>query len=266
MRSFSAAILVPAVLLDVWLGGVWFKLFAALVAILMAYEWTVIAHERSSAQFALHAAAGLCGAFLPADIGPAGAIIGVLVLAAFSILILGFQGRSRNPWTMLGVLYVGFSSTALVQIRGDGEFGVYALVWILVIVWAADSFAYFFGRTLGGPKLAPVVSPNKTWAGLLGAMAGAAVASMVFCAVTEIGSIVFMALFAGGLAIVEQGGDLFKSAFKRHYGVKDTGRLIPGHGGVIDRVDGLVAVAMISALIGVLRAGPEATGRGLLVW
>jgi phosphatidate cytidylyltransferase len=97
-------------------------------------------------------------------------------------------------------------------------------------------------------------------------MAGAAVASMVFCAVTEIGSIVFMALFAGGLAIVEQGGDLFKSAFKRHYGVKDTGRLIPGHGGVIDRVDGLVAVAMISALIGVLRAGPEATGRGLLVW
>jgi phosphatidate cytidylyltransferase len=136
----------------------------------------------------------------------------------------------------------------------------------MVTVWSADSLAYFAGRIIGGPKLAPVISPKKTWAGLGGAVAGSALASLAFALIAGLPGLFLLAFLAGLLAIVEQAGDLFKSAMKRHYGVKDSGRLIPGHGGVIDRVDGLVAVAMAAALIGLSRGGMEATGAGLLVW
>ena len=266
VRALSAAVLIPAVLLDVWLGGVWFRLFAALIGVLMAYEWTVLAHRSSSAQFALHAAAGMCAAFLPLEIGLPGAIIGIVLLAAASILLIKFQGGERIIWTLAGVPYVGFSVLALVLLRTDPDYGVFAVVWVLVIVWAADTLAYFAGRIIGGPKLAPVISPNKTWAGFGGAMAGAGIASFAFAVLTGLHSPVMLMVFAALLATVEQGGDLFKSALKRHYGVKDTGNLIPGHGGVIDRVDGLVAVAIAASLIGVIREGAEATGRGILEW
>jgi len=266
VRSISAAVLIPAVLLDVWLGGVWFRLFVALIAVLMAYEWTALAHGNSPVQFALHSAAGLCGAFLPIEAGLTAALISVIVLAIVSIGLVQWQVGERPFWTLPGVAYAGCSAMALVQLRADQAFGFLAIVWILVVVWAADSLAYFAGRTIGGPKLAPVISPNKTWAGFGGAMAGAALASVIFVQFTGLASPLGLMVLAALLAIVEQGGDLFKSAFKRHYGVKDTGRLIPGHGGIIDRVDGLVAVAMAAALIGTLRAGADATGRGLLLW
>ncbi len=266
VRSLSAVVLIPAVLLDVWLGGVWFRLLVGLIAVLMAYEWTALAHDGSSAQFALHAAAALSGAFLPGEAGPAASLIAVVALATVSVVLVQFQLHERNAWTSLGVFYVGLSAAALVQLGADHEFGFHAIIWILVIVWAADSAAYFSGRTIGGPKLAPVISPNKTWAGFLGAMAGAALAASIYSAVADIGSPGWLALVGAALAVFEQGGDLFKSAFKRHYGVKDTGHLIPGHGGVIDRVDGLVAVSMVAALIGLARAGADATGRGLLIW
>jgi phosphatidate cytidylyltransferase len=137
---------------------------------------------------------------------------------------------------------------------------------MLAIVWSADTLAYFAGRVIGGPKLAPSISPNKTWAGLAGAMAGAAIASAVCAAAFGLPAVIWLALLGAALAVVEQGGDLFKSAWKRHFGVKDSGRLIPGHGGIIDRVDGMLAVAAIAAAIGVLRAGPGAAGSGLLSW
>jgi len=124
----------------------------------------------------------------------------------------------------------------------------------MVSVWVADSLAYFAGRIIGGPKLAPRVSPKKTWAGLGGAMVGSALAAAAVGLWLGLPGVAVLALLAAVLAIVEQAGDLFKSAMKRHYGVKDSGRLIPGHGGVIDRVDGLVAVAM------------EHAGAGVLLW
>jgi phosphatidate cytidylyltransferase len=266
VRAFSAAVLIPAVLLDVWLGGIWFKLFVALVAILMAYEWTVLAHESSSLQFALHCAAALCGTFLPTEIGVSGALIGIAVLTVLSIIVVQLKGRTHSMWTSAGVPYVSLSAAALIQLRMDDTFGTLAILWILAVVWAADTFAYFAGKSIGGPKLAPRISPNKTWAGFSGAIAGALAVSAIFAAVAELQITMPLLVAAGIMAIVEQGGDLFKSAFKRYYGVKDTGRLIPGHGGVIDRVDGLVAVAMAAALLGTIRAGSHATGQGLLVW
>ena len=169
-------------------------------------------------------------------------------------------------WRYLGVFYVSLPPIALVILRNDAEYGIAAIILVMVSVWAADSLAYFAGRIIGGPKLAPRLSPKKTWAGLGGAMAGSAMAALGIGLWLGIPGIVVLALLAALLAIVEQAGDLFKSAMKRHFGVKDSGRLIPGHGGVIDRVDGLVAVAVAAALIGIWRSGLGHAGAGILLW
>lgn len=266
VRTLSAAVLIPAVLLDVWVGGIWFNVFVALIAVLIAHEWAMMAHGRSSAQFALHAAAAMCGALLPLDVGLQGAAMAVCVLWAASALLAGLQAGPRSAWSYLGVPYAGFPAMALVLLRADPQYGVRAILWILAIVWAADTLAYFAGRTIGGPKLAPVISPKKTWAGLGGAIVGSAAASALVAAIAGLPAIAVLTFLAGGLALFEQAGDLFKSALKRHHGVKDSGDLIPGHGGVIDRVDGLVAVAVAAAMIGFIRGGMEGTGQGLLLW
>ena len=265
VRAGSAAVLVPVVLLDVWAGGVWFTVFAALLGVLMAHEWVGLAHRGNSAQFALHAAAALCGALLPGETGVMTALFAVAVLTGLSVGLSRWWGADPTLWNAVGVAYVGLPPLALVTLRADVQWGAVAILWILFIVWAADTFAYFAGRIIGGPKLAPAISPKKTWAGLFGAMVGSALRSGLIAWWAVPGSILALMLLAAILAVVEQGGDLFESSLKRHFGVKDSGDLIPGHGGAIDRVDGLVAVAVAAAIIGFLRAGPLAA-QGLLHW
>ena len=266
VRTLSAAVLIPAVLADVWAGGIWFHLFVALIGILMALEWVTIVHRGSPVQFALHAAGAMCGALLPLDVGLAGGLAAIAVIAVLSAVIAVFEDGQGPAWRYLGVVYVSLPPVAFVILRDDPVHGVAAIVLVMLMVWAADTFAYFAGRLIGGPKLAPVISPRKTWAGLIGAMAGSALAAYLVSKMLGLQSALILVLIAAVLAIIEQAGDLFKSAMKRHYGVKDSGRLIPGHGGVIDRVDGLVAVAAAAAIIGALRAGVEHAGTGLLVW
>jgi phosphatidate cytidylyltransferase len=265
LRAISAAVLIPAVLYDVWVGGVWFQLLVALVAVLVAQEWVRLVHRDDPIQFALHAAAGLSGAFLPAQASVWIPLLAIAVLWLLSALVVKLRDPSPGKWSWLGVPYAGLPALALALLRLDPADGGKAVVWVMVTVWAADTLAYFAGRTIGGPKLAPVLSPKKTWAGLGGAIAGSALASGVFALVTGL-PILGLALVAAPMAIVEQGGDLFKSALKRFYGVKDSGTLIPGHGGIIDRVDGLLAVACAAALIGFFRGGAAATAAGLLHW
>jgi phosphatidate cytidylyltransferase len=266
VRTLSAAVLIPAVLADVWAGGIWFHLFVALIGILMALEWVTIVHRGSPVQFALHAAGAMCGALLPLDVGLAGGLIAIAVIALLSAAVAAHEEGGGPAWRYLGVLYVSLPPVAFVILRNDPLHGVAAILLIMLMVWAADTLAYFAGRIIGGPKLAPSISPKKTWAGLAGAMAGSALAALALAKAMGLQSAMILVLIAAMLAIVEQAGDLFKSAMKRQYGVKDSGRLIPGHGGVIDRVDGLVAVATVAAIIGVARAGVDGAGAGLLVW
>lgn len=266
IRTLSAAVLIPAVLADVWVGGIWFHLFVALIGILMALEWVTIVHRGSPVQFALHAAGAMCGALLPLDVGLKGGLIAIAVIAVLSAAIAAREEPGGPKWRYLGVVYVSVPPIALVMLREDPAFGIAAIVLVMLMVWAADTFAYFSGRIIGGPKLAPRISPKKTWAGLLGAMAGSALAALAVAYALGLPAVLVLVIIAAVLAVVEQGGDLFKSSMKRHYGVKDSGQLIPGHGGVIDRVDGLVAVATAAALIGAFRAGVEHAGAGLLVW
>ena len=266
VRAASAAVLIPAVLADVWAGGIWFHLFVALIGILMAQEWVNMVHKDNPLQFALHAAGAMCGALLPLDIGLAGGLLAIAVLTVVSAAAAWREAPGGPVWRYLGVPYVSLPPIALVVLRDDPGYGVAAIVLVMLMVWAADTLAYFAGRIIGGPKLAPRISPKKTWAGMGGAMVGSAVAALGVGMALGVPGLWLPLIVAALLAVVEQGGDLFKSAMKRRYGVKDSGRLIPGHGGVIDRVDGLVAVATVAALIGALRAGIEHAGAGILIW
>lgn len=264
VRATSAIVLIPAVLLDIWLGGVWFELFMAFLGLLMAHEWTNIVHQRSSTQFALHAAAVLCAALLPREIGPLATLGIIFGITAIGLVANAYRDRDKTIFACLGIPYVALPVLALVLLRSNNISGVHAIMWVMLVVWATDSFAYFAGRIIGGPKLAPVLSPKKTWAGLLGGMAGAAVVSGIY-AVFWLPGWVGLALVAAALAVVAQLGDIFESALKRRYDVKDSGYLIPGHGGILDRVDGLVAVGVVAAIIGFARNSSNLAD-GLLLW
>ena len=178
IRAASAAVLIPAVLADVWMGGIWFHLFVALIGILMAQEWVNIVHKDNPLQFALHAAGAMCGALLPLDIGLTGGLVSICVLTILSAVAAHREDPQGPAWRYLGVPYVSLPPIALVVLREDPVYGIAAIVLVMLMVWAADTLAYFSGRIIGGPKLAPRISPKKTWAGLGGAMAGSALAAL----------------------------------------------------------------------------------------
>lgn len=265
IRTLSSAILIPAILLDVWLGDIWFHLLVALLAVMMAHEWTNIVHDRSSAQFALHAAGGLCGAFLSLSLDGVGTIAVIAVITLLSAVLAMLQKRKLGLWVLAGVPYVGLPAMAFVILRGESQSGMLTIMWLFAVVWAADISAYFAGRLLGGPKLAPRISPKKTWAGLGGAVAGGILIGIAAAHAAGGANLFIAAALGGVLAFVEQAGDLFESALKRNYGVKDSGRLIPGHGGVLDRVDGLVAATLFLGAA-VMAANFLRPGNGLLGW
>ncbi len=265
-RTISALILIPAVIACAWYGGLWFKGFVLLLSGLIAHEWVSIVHPKNLAQYALHMAGAVCGTSLLDLYGPQIALLAIVALALISALVVRLGNAASSKWSYLGIFYVGLPALALSLLRHDPDFGFAAILWIFLIVWAADSLAYFAGRTIGGPKLAPMISPKKTWAGLGGAVAGSTLVSSIFAYGFHLNGIFALAILAGCLAVVEQAGDLFESSLKRFHGVKDSGTLIPGHGGVIDRVDGLIAVAVAAALVGLLHGQGVNTARGLLQW
>jgi phosphatidate cytidylyltransferase len=151
-------------------------------------------------------------------------------------------------------------------LRADDEDGFLAMIFLFAIVWATDIGAYFVGRALGGPKLVPQVSPNKTWAGALGGLIASVVVAVAVAKVAALTALFALAMLAVVLSVFAQGGDLFESFLKRRFHAKDSSRLIPGHGGLMDRLDGFVSASAAAALIGLARGGFEAPGHGLLVW
>jgi phosphatidate cytidylyltransferase len=163
--------------------------------------------------------------------------------------------RGRPLSRIAAVLYGLAAVLALLWLRHQPNGGRETILWIVACVWATDIGAYFVGRTAGGSKLAPRISPGKTWSGLVGGMAWAAVASAAAGWAFGLGDTVSLALIGAVLAVVAQIGDLVESAAKRAAGVKDSGTLIPGHGGLLDRVDGLIAVLVVVAVARLLAGG-----------
>jgi phosphatidate cytidylyltransferase len=185
-------------------------------------------------------------------------------------LVVGLAGvallsSERRRWTAAGFLYAAAAEIASVLVRLDQTKGFAALILILLVVWVTDIGGYFAGRGIGGPKLWPRVSPKKTWAGAVGGFAASLVVAAGFAAL-GLGKTGPILLLGAALSTASQLGDLFESAVKRRFGVKDSSQIIPGHGGLLDRLDGFVAAIVLAAIFGFLRDGVDGVGRGLMVW
>jgi len=246
LRVLSSIVLVSAATLVTWLGGLWFALFCALVGAAVFYEWATITRTRSAPIHQLVAAILLAAVLLALllDRLTAPWALGALALCAVAGLAFG-----RWIWTTAGLAYALASALPLALLRGDTAAGLAAVVLLFAVVWATDILAYFVGRAFGGPKLAPAISPGKTWSGAVGGAAGAVLVGLVVGWLLGLPVSLGLVALAVLLSIVSQAGDLFESWVKRRFGAKDSGVIIPGHGGVMDRVDGLVAAALALYLI-----------------
>jgi phosphatidate cytidylyltransferase len=187
------------------------------------------------------------------------------IIVAWEWSKLVARARNRAGWLAAGGLYALVTLVAPLLLRADPVYGLEAVLFLFAIVWLTDVLGYVVGRVVGGPRLWPAISPNKTWSGALGGIFGALAAGLAVAAYDALASVP-VAIVAMILSMVAQAGDLFESAVKRRFGVKDTSHLIPGHGGLMDRLDGFIAAALVASVIGLLRAGPDAVARGLLVW
>lgn len=255
-RIASAAVLAPVALAAEVLGGLPFAAFVALAGLIGFWEWTTIASADDPAWPRIAAAACLAAGILAlATVGPRPALVLIGVPTVLALLA-GF--RLRTPlWVGLGLLYVAVPCVGFILLRGAAPFGWAAILFILLVVWATDVAAYFGGRLIGGPKLWPRVSPKKTWSGALTGLAAAIVVGGLTVALTGTGDARLGLALAVPLSVASQAGDLFESAFKRRFGAKDSGRVIPGHGGVLDRVDGLFGAAALAWLIAAIGLGGE---------
>ncbi len=261
-RVISAVAAAAVGLALVWAGGIWTALLAAAVGGAMIWEYrSVTLHGGGRAgddvAFLLAAVAG--GALL-AELFSLVAALTWLFWALLGAAVADLVSKRRRAalWGVAGGASIGAAAIGLVYLRGLEPHGFVTVVWVVVVVAAADIGGYFGGKLVGGPKLWPRVSPKKTWAGVIGGLALAAVAGMAFGAALDAtaagGGAAWLALVSAAVALVSQAGDLAESALKRHFGVKDAGRLLPGHGGALDRFDGLapavIAVALASGAIG----------------
>jgi phosphatidate cytidylyltransferase len=264
LRIVSAAVLAPLAVVTAYLGGWPFVIFWTLAAGGIVWEWRKIVAQPTD----MFGIAGECTMVLAGACAMLGLSASILPFIALGAVVVGI-GACTNPlrlWVAAGVLYAGSLLFACVTLRADPSYGFVAMIFLFAIVWATDILGYFIGRFVGGPKLWARVSPKKTWSGAIGGGLGAIVAGLTVAHYAHIGKPLAIAGLALLLSAVSQGGDLFESAFKRRFGVKDAGRVIPGHGGIMDRLDGFLAAAAVAALIGIARGGMAAPARGLLPW
>ena len=248
IRILSTFILAPPILAAVYAGAPYFNLMLVLVSLLMAWEWGRLC---GGTRFEPPGVTLVMVIGLALILSVAGHMREALFLIPAGVLLvylLGLRCRERSPlWLALGIVYISVPCLALLWLRDLSGMGWEVVFWILGVVWATDTGAYCAGVLVGGPKLAPRISPNKTWAGLAGGFVMAALVSGLLVGLTEEAFSLWPLVCLGAFfALVEQMGDLFESFVKRHFGVKDTSRLIPGHGGVLDRLDGLLVVSPVA--------------------
>lgn len=265
-RVLSAIVLAPLALAIAWIGGWPFAALIGAASIAMAVElsWLLPGGQRRES-ICLTICAVAAVALTAADLAGVALIVGAAGLC-LSLAIRLWRGEPL--WAaFLAYPYLVIPVISIVWLRSDPNLGRAVIFWLLGTVWAIDTFAYFTGRTIGGPKIWPRLSPKKTWAGLIGGMAGAAMVGAASAYLLDLGTgtAIVLALLGLPFAAIEQAGDFGESALKRRAGVKDSGKLIPGHGGILDRVDGLVAVATGAALLSLLHGGTSA-GAGVLIW
>lgn len=268
-RIISGVVMIAAALAALWSGGLVFVLFWTLAAIATAFEWqTLIEAPARWLRVAVAASAIVVAVTGLLSNHSEITLAAVLAGAAASAFL---AGEGKRIWAATGVLYGSALALSVILLRVVSALdGVEAILWLFAVVWGTDIMAYFGGRSIGGPKLWPRVSPSKTWSGFIvgvscGAALGVGAVALSLTGPDVSLGIIFLLGLAGG--VVAQGGDLLESSIKRHFGVKDSSQLIPGHGGFMDRLDGFIATATFAALVGLAKAaGPGFVATGLLRW
>jgi phosphatidate cytidylyltransferase len=264
LRILSAAILAPLAIFAAYRGGGMFVLFWGLAALAVLWEWTTMVVGASHRLMLSSCGGAIAIAGFVAWLGRP--IVAILMVGLGGLAAAIFAPDERRIWVTAGIGYAGVLLLAPVFLRADDMYGFTVIVLLFAIVWTTDVSAYFAGRALGGPKLLPVVSPKKTWSGAIVGVVGAVVVALFVASLFGSFNRTSIIVIAFVLSIVSQCGDLFESWVKRHFGAKDSSHLIPGHGGVMDRLDGFWAAALAGCVIGLLRGGFEAPARGLLQW
>ena len=264
LRVLSALVLAPVALLTAWVGDWPFALFWIVAALAVLWEWSALVAVTSYRLMFFSAAGAVAAAGLLAWLGrPVSALL-MVGLGALAAAI--FAPAERRIWVTLGVGYAGAMLLAPMFLRADSTYGFAVIVLLFAIVWTTDVLGYFAGRAFGGPKLLPAVSPNKTWSGAIAGTGGAMVVALLVVSLFGSFNVPAVLGIAFMLSVVGQFGDLLESWVKRQFGAKDASQFIPGHGGVMDRLDGFWAAAVAGCLIGLLRGGFDGPARGLLLW
>ena len=251
-RSIVGLALILTASAALWFGGFAFWLLLVVAGVLMQGEWAgLVGASPDQRRLSMYAVSVPLAILCPLAAGVSWLAFTLMAAAFFFILLV-----TRSVRLALGVPYICVPVAALIFLRGQGSdaYGLMLAFWALALVWATDIGAYFAGRSIGGPKLAPRVSPSKTWAGLGGGVAAASALGFVLHRFANLP--IHLAAASGLLAVAAQLGDLLESAMKRRAGVKDSGSLLPGHGGVLDRLDGVAAAAPLAALLYLLWVSP----------
>lgn len=249
-RVASALVLIPLALFALWKGGMWFAGLALAAGLIMTVEWILMIGLMGSRRWT--AVAGTILFVIAFAIGysleATPLWLSAVVLLAGLCGLAGLAGHRELRWFGIGIVWIWVPVICMVWLRGT-EDGLIYVLWTFLVVWGTDIGAYFVGRSFGGRKLAPRYSPNKTWSGLYGGVALAVLAGVLLSGLLQLHRPGVMAMVSLFLAVISQAGDISESAAKRHFGVKDSGRWIPGHGGLMDRLDGILYAAPAMAVI-----------------
>jgi phosphatidate cytidylyltransferase len=266
LRLISAGLLLPVALVIIWAGGIAAVLTVTFVTLVMFYEWTTMAKgERNTFLYWVpQLLIATVAFFLVLEVNEFAALFWICL--ACVIIFAHFLFRNPDSWQAIGLLYTLTFLCSLLLLRQSPEFGYEATLFLFIIVWSTDTSAYLAGTSIGGRRLWPSISPKKTWAGFFAGLITACVVAIIFAAsyhMPQWPALILVALF---LSLAAQGGDLFESWVKRKFEIKDSGSLIPGHGGLLDRLDSLVAASLAAYALGALRNGLGAPAGGLLLW
>ncbi len=263
LRIVSSLVLAPLAIAAAYFGGLVFAAFWAVAALAVLWEWQTLVCADERNPVLATGALTLAGAGLLIMLERPGIAIALIALGCFGAAVLA--ANVRRMWCATGLVYAAALLIAPVLLRRDTSFGFATILFLFVIVWLTDITAYFVGRAVGGPKLMPRVSPNKTWSGAIAGTVASMIGGVIVARGFDSGGLA-TAIVAFVLSVISQVGDLAESAVKRQFNAKDASQLIPGHGGLMDRLDGFVAAAVAGVLIGTAHSGFDAPARGLMVW
>lgn len=264
LTRVASALVLAAIALGAVVTGPWtFVLLVVAAGGAVAWEWGRLVRGTGLDGIAIVQATAVAAVAIVVTLGRPGFAL-IALACAGGLISLASLSSGKPVWSLAGLAYAALPAWALVWLRSDSDLGVAALLYLFAVAWTTDTASYVAGTLMGGPKLAPSISPHKTWSGLIVGVLAPALIGSAFALALKGTSGLRLALVSVAIAAACQIGDLSESALKRRFGAKDMSHLIPGHGGLLDRIDGLLIAALAAALVAL--RDPASPGRGLLMW